>query len=175
MSSPEDQIAAPARGRFFAFSFPEILGMVREYNFQSGRYWERIDICFVNLTTNRLDQIPIASFCPQNVLILYSFPKTFSPVRARLIVKTALREFATLDKSAEPSGRYYGKGHFESTSFIAYLEKFNHLAIVKRHRFGTTEKKFRGDDKLSSAHILKNPSLVEKQLYTLHVTASNNE
>ena len=172
MSSPE---ATPTRGRFFAFSFPEILGMVRECNFQHVSYRERIDIYFVNLTTSQLDQIPVAGFYPQDALVLYSFPKTFSPVRARLIVKAAIREFAKLDKSAEPSGRYHGKGSFDIHSFGAYLEQLNHLSIVKRHKFGTTEKKFRGDDKLSSAHIIKSPSVVKKTLYTLHVTASDKE
>lgn len=174
MGSPD--IASPARGRFFAFSFPEIVGMVREFNFLPYYHQTPIDICFVNLTTNRLDQIPIAGFYPQNALVLYSFPKTFSPIRARLIVKAAIREFAKLDKSAEPSGRYYSKrSPLNLTSFIAYLEQLNHLSIVKRRKIGTPEKKFRGDDKLSSAHILKNPSVIEKTLYTVHVTASNRE
>lgn len=174
MSSPEDQIATPARGQFFAFSFPEILGMIREYNFQHGRYRERIDIYFVNRTTSRLDQIPIARFYPQDALILYSFPKTFSPVRARLIVKAALREFAKLDKSTTLPKRDW-RCQIDNSAFNARLDRLNQLTIVEHHWRANREKRYRGDDKLSSAYILKNRSSVKKKLYTLHVTASDGE
>ncbi|MDD2814358.1 MAG: hypothetical protein PHP00_01270 [Thiotrichaceae bacterium] len=173
MSLPnEDQIATPTRGRFFAFSFPEILGMVREYNFQHPTYRKRIDILFFNLTSCRIDQMPIASLYPRDALYLYSFPKTFSSSRARLIVKATLQEFATLDKSTTQSKQEWSR-HIDNSSFDVRLEQLNQLTIVKQHWRTNREKRYRGDDKLSSAYIPKQQSFEEKKLYTLHVTASD--
>lgn len=174
MGRNEDEIASPAQGRFFAFSFPEILRIVREYDFQHSIYRKRIDILFCNLKTSRLDQMPVARFYPQDALYLYSFPKTFSPTRARLIVKTALREFAKLDKSITLPKRDWGC-QIDNRAFNAHLNRLNQLSIVEHHWRANYEKRYRGDDKLSSAHILKYQSYVKKKLYTLHITASDNE
>lgn len=127
---------------------------------------------FFNLKSCRIDRIPIARFYPQDALYLYSFPKTFSSIRARLLVKAALQEFATLDKSTTQSKRDW-KCQIDNSSFNARLEQLNQLTIVKQHWRTNREKRYRGDDKLSSAYILKNQSFEENKLYILHVTASD--
>ncbi len=148
MSSNKDHIARPAQGRFFALSVPELLGLIRNYNF-SSHHRQQIDVKYVNFCCKNRHGSCVAAFYfyPNKVIMQCSFPEEFSPVRAKFIMTSVVREFAELTQI--PSCyQWTGRGT-RSISYRAYLGKLNQLVITQRDR-AIAIRRYRGDDKLSS-------------------------
>jgi len=147
--SNRDDIARPAKGKFFALSVPELLGLIRNYNFASD-YRKQIEMKHVNFCCKNRYGSCVAAFYPRKAIMQCSFPEDFSPVRAKFIITSVVREFAELGK-LPPSYYHYqwtGRG-FRTISYRAYLGELNQLVITRCLR-RVSYRKYRDAEKFSS-------------------------
>ena len=137
MQPNRDIISKPSNGKFFGLSSPELIGLIRQFDFSHSVYQNRIDIGLFNTNGKASYGTLAGAFSPGDFLAIYSFPKTISPVRGKLVQIKMISEFSVIDRQPPAGVNYYRGGWSRSRhviSFRAYLGKLNKIIITERHR-----------------------------------------
>lgn len=145
MTPNKDQIAKPAKSRFFACTVPEVLRLIGDFGFRHSEYRKRLDVLFKN--PNAASEIgkPVASLYPADAIVIYSFGEELSPKLAKTAIFAALEQLAIIDQSKPQE-----QNRATSVSFRAYLGELGKLTITRRVRVGTFSK-YRDSAKFSNA------------------------
>ncbi|MGA2177511.1 MAG: hypothetical protein ABSH38_21260 [Verrucomicrobiota bacterium] len=145
MQPNKDQIARPAKGRFFAHTVPEILSLLGELGFSHSPYRKRLDVVFKNPKHESGRGTQVVSLYKADAIIIYSFEERFGPIHAKAAVVAALEHLAVLDRKEN-----HEWSRRESVSFRAYLGELGKLTITRHIRIATLGK-YRGNDRFSNA------------------------
>lgn len=142
---PDDKIARPAKGRYFALTIPEALGLLAEANFAHSTHQKRVDVVFRNPEREHERGLRIVALYRADAVVFYSFEEDFNPGRAVRIMSAAIKQLVFLDRAEvhEQSPR-------ETVSFHAYLGTLGTMTITRRVRTATRAK-YRSGGKFSNA------------------------
>lgn len=152
----DDRLSKPRKGRLFGLTVPEMLNLIRELDFQHSEYRKRIDIVLMNPEQESEFGILLASFRPGDYLALFSLPDHIPRERAKSLDKSAVREFAAIDRNSAPKW-----SRQKTVSFRAYLGSLNKIVITERNR-SLKLQKYRGGAKFSNAFKPKGVHVDEK-------------
>ena len=165
MLENKDRISRPACGRFFPVTGSEAVRLIQDLGFVVPIDLKRLNITFRNPGTASAHGSHVAAFYPADEIIIYSLPEDFDRLRAKVILKVALREFTELGKGAKPTDR-----RRKAVSFRAYFTPLAKLTVTKRTQRATLVK-YRGGAKFS--HAFK-PKGVKKDEQVVHSLDSPN-
>jgi hypothetical protein len=159
-----DQVAKPAKGRFFPIKVPEVYKLTRSLGFTPPEGRARPSVSLRNPRATMEHKILVAAYYPKEEITFYSFPESFDRARAGAIVKLALRHLA--EQKAEATLR---DARQELIYFRAYLKDETQLTITRRTRT-FTRAKYRGRDKMTHAFKPKGVKTDERILQSITIT-----
>jgi hypothetical protein len=145
MHPNKDQIARPAKGRFFAYNVSEVLRLLGEFEFSQPADRKRLDVLFRNPNHASEFGMPVANLFPADAIVVYSFTEEHTQMLAKSAVTAALEQLSILE-----SREGHECNRHKTISFRAYLGDLGKLTVT-RHLLVATLAKYRGDAKFSHA------------------------
>jgi hypothetical protein len=121
-----DQISKPARGKIFAASYVELLGLIKEQAFNVHSYHERLPLFLQNCDFECPNGLQLASFNRNGYLAVFSLPEDTNVQVARKAIESAIVEFGAIDKGPRLTTK-----DEQIVIYRAYLKILGQLTITR--------------------------------------------